>query len=265
MEQVEALLRHLRDHAGADAAMLAELIAYSGARPQDALAVPHRHVGRSTIVYGDKNVDGEVVAGLEDRPEKIRSVGLLRNLRADLLAHRMAAGNPAGAALIVARADGRPWREHDYRNWYRRHFRPAAVAAGIPHAVPYDLRHTYASLRLAEQRLSLQELAEEMGHGLQVLAETYAARHRRPARRGPGRPRRADRRRPAAPQERPNRGRNRRPRGSFRPRRRRERSASGPAGAPKTPQERVRPDQTPKPTGGLEPPTPSLRVMCSTS
>jgi len=82
----------------------------------------------------------------------------------------MAAGNPAGAALIVARTDGEPWREHDYRNWYRRHFRPA----GIPHAVPYDLPHTYASLRLAEQRLSLQELAEEMGQGVQVLADTYA-------------------------------------------------------------------------------------------
>ena len=85
--QVEALLR---DHAGADAAMLAELIADSGARPQDALAVPHRHVGRSTIVYADKNVDGAVVPGSKTGLEKIRSVGLLRNLRA----RRTAAGNP---------------------------------------------------------------------------------------------------------------------------------------------------------------------------
>lgn len=140
----------------------------------DALAVPYRHVGRSTIVYADKNVDGQVVAGSKTGADKIRSVALLRHLRADLLAQRLAVGNPSAGALIVARPDGAPWREHDYRNWYRRAFRPAAVAAGVPHAVPYDLRHTYASLRLAEQRLSLQEIAEEMGHSVQVLAETYA-------------------------------------------------------------------------------------------
>jgi hypothetical protein len=35
-------------------------------------------------------------------------------------------------------------------------------------------RHTYASLRIAEQRLSLQEIAEELGHSLEVLAEDYA-------------------------------------------------------------------------------------------
>ena len=110
------------------------------------------------------------VEGSKTGLEKIRSVGLLRNL----LAHRTAAGNPAGAALIVARPHGEAVARARLRNWSRRHFRPAAVAAGIPHAVPYDLRHTYASLRLAEQRLSLQELAEEMGHGVQVLAETYA-------------------------------------------------------------------------------------------
>jgi integrase len=265
VEQVEALLGHLRDDAGADAAMLAELIAYSGARPQDALAVPHRHVGRSTIVYADKNVDGDVVPGSKTGLEKIRSVRLLRNLRADLLAHRMAAGNPAGAALIVARADGGPWREHDYRNWYRRHFRPAAVAAGVPHAVPYDLRHTCASLRLAEQRLSLQELAEEMGHGVQVLAETYAhviadlrgvgpidpdalidAVRRRP-KNAPTTDVAADHAAPSDPED----------------------AESSRRAVQRAPQKRSKnasdPTKPPKPTGGLEPPTPSLRVMCSTS
>ena len=33
---------------------------------------------------------------------------------------------------------------------------------------------TTAGLRLAEQRLSLQEIAEEMGHTVEVLARTYA-------------------------------------------------------------------------------------------
>jgi integrase len=53
-------------------------------------------------------------------------------------------------------------------------FAAAATAIGRPDATPYFLRHTYASLRLAEQRLSLQEIAEEMGHTVEVLARTYA-------------------------------------------------------------------------------------------
>jgi integrase len=44
-------------------------------------------------------------------------------------------------------------------------FERARVAAGLPDDVtPYYLRHTYATLRIAEQRLSLQEIAEELGH-----------------------------------------------------------------------------------------------------
>jgi integrase len=38
----------------------------------------------------------------------------------------------------------------------------------------YDLRHTYASLRLAEQRLSLREIADQLGNSLATLASTYA-------------------------------------------------------------------------------------------
>ena len=53
-------------------------------------------------------------------------------------------------------------------------FNAAATSIGRPQATPYFLRHTYASLRLAEQRLSLQEIAEEMGHTVEVLARTHA-------------------------------------------------------------------------------------------
>ena len=40
-------------------------------------------------------------------------------------------------------------------------------------AVPYDLRHTFASLMFHEQRNPL-EIAEMMGHSPQVLFSTYA-------------------------------------------------------------------------------------------
>jgi integrase len=75
---------------------------------------------------------------------------------------------------------------HDSKNWQRnagkteRSSRPASIfaatatAIGRSDATPYFLRHTYASLRLAERRLSLQEIAEEMGHTVEVLARTYA-------------------------------------------------------------------------------------------
>lgn len=48
---------------------------------------------------------------------------------------------------------------------------PAAGRLGI--ARPYDLRHSYASLRFAE-RANPAEIAEEMGHSLEVLFSTYA-------------------------------------------------------------------------------------------
>ena len=138
------------------------------------------------IVYAEKNVDGHIVPGSKTGEDRARSVTLLAPLRRDLLAFRLAAGNPPDDALVLPQADGRPWRLHDYKNWQRPAvktersrraasiFAAAATAIGRPDATPYFLRHTYASLRLAEQRLSLQEIAEEMGHTVEVLARTYA-------------------------------------------------------------------------------------------
>jgi hypothetical protein len=204
VEEVEALIGALRDSASRSSEwMLAELIAYSGARPQDALALSYGRIGTQRIVYAEKNIDGRIVGGSKTGQDRARSVTLLASLRKDLLAFRLAAGNPSDDALVLPRAVGKPWRLHDYKNWQRnavkaeRSSRPASIfaaaatAIGRSDATPYFLRHTYASLRLAEQRLSLQEIAEEMGHTVEVLARTYAHVIAEYRGQGPSRPRSA--------------------------------------------------------------------------
>lgn len=54
-----------------------------------------------------------------------------------------------------------------------RRYKRAAAAVGLGGARPYDLRHSLASLLLAEQ-MNPAEIANEMGHTLQTLFGTYA-------------------------------------------------------------------------------------------
>jgi integrase len=52
---------------------------------------------------------------------------------------------------------------------------PAAKRAGLPEdLVPYDLRHTFASLLIWEGKLSIVEIAAQMGHSPRMLLSTYA-------------------------------------------------------------------------------------------
>jgi hypothetical protein len=51
-------------------------------------------------------------------------------------------------------------------------FTPAAKAVGIEKPRPYDLRHSFASLLFAEGT-NPAEIAEQMGHSLQTLLNTY--------------------------------------------------------------------------------------------
>lgn len=168
VRQIEALLDAFPDPTDR---MLAELIAYTGARPQDALAVAWARMGRTHVVYADKNVNGAIVQGAKTGEDKSRSVELLRNVRLDLGALRVELGGAEDDAAIIG---PEPWKRSRYQNWRRRQFAKAAAAAGMTGATPYHLRHTYASLRIAEGRLSLKEIADEMGHSLQVLSDTYS-------------------------------------------------------------------------------------------
>jgi integrase len=170
--QIEQMRAYLLEQQRLVDAVLISVLAYLGPRPEDALAFEYRHIGQRTVLFEQKNVNGVIVPGAKTG-ETSRNVELLTHVKADLAELRMANG-PTGNRLVFLRPDGTPWREHDYRNWRKRHFKPAAGHVGLPNARPYDLRHTWASLRLAEQRLSLREIADQMGNSLTTLASTYS-------------------------------------------------------------------------------------------
>src|SRR5437763_16139788 len=58
--------------------------------------------------------------------------------------------------------------------WRADRWAPACRGAGLdPVPRPYDLRHSFASLLLAEGKLPLY-VARQLGHSLAVLISTYA-------------------------------------------------------------------------------------------
>jgi integrase len=93
-----------------------------------------------------------------------RSVRLPAALAADLADWRKVSGNQSDKALIFPRADGGAWTDTDFRNWRKRKFQPAALAAGAEIDRPYDLRHSAASLWLHEG-INPVQVAQWMGIG----------------------------------------------------------------------------------------------------
>lgn len=65
-----------------------------------------------------------------------------------------------------------PWSKDRWDAWRRRQFNAARDAAGLGDVRPYDLRHTFASLLLAEQR-TIHYVAEQLGHGAEQTLRTY--------------------------------------------------------------------------------------------
>lgn len=86
---------------------------------------------------------------------------------------REGASRAADAELIFPRTDGAVFRDTDYRNWRKRHFTPAALAAGVGEATPYALRHSFASL-LVQAGWNPLEIAVEMGNSPEVVQRDYS-------------------------------------------------------------------------------------------
>ncbi|TMK41131.1 MAG: hypothetical protein E6G56_04470 [Actinobacteria bacterium] len=155
-ERVEAM----RAAVGRRDATILSVLAYAGLRPQELRTLRWRHVRDSTLL---------VYAG---KTGKQRTVRLMSALSADLREWRMALGRPTDDALVFPDGNGGEWSINAFNKWRARVFAKALTAAGIDHARPYDLRHSFASLLLHEGRSPIY-VARQLGHGAALTMGTY--------------------------------------------------------------------------------------------
>ncbi len=169
---IEVMRARLLDDGKLRDATLLALLAYAGLRPQEALALEWRHVRERTLLVERALSDGQLKA-LKNRRQP-RTVELLTPLREDLAAWRAAQSEPPATAPVFPSHSGTFWRASDWRNWRKRSYKPVAEAVGINGARPYDLRHAFASLLIYEGRLSVVDIAAQLGHNPTVCLDTYA-------------------------------------------------------------------------------------------
>ena len=158
----------LEDKRYGDAALVC-LLAYAGPRPQEALALEWRHVRERTVLWEQKNVDGEILAG-QKTGRRPRTTPLWAPLRDDLRAWQVRSGLRTG--LVFPNNRGGPFTDTHWGNWSERIWKPLRERLEV-NEPPYGLRHSYTSLRIREGA-SIPELAEELGHSPLMTLTTYA-------------------------------------------------------------------------------------------
>jgi integrase len=162
------LLADGSEHPHRDAALIS-VLAYSGLRPGEALGLRWGDVREKTLLIERSISLGEET---DTKTRQHRTVRLLTPLAQDLREWRMAAGRPVDRALIFPSHTGMPWARDAYQSWRRRAFARAVKAAGLEHARPYDLRHSFASLLLHEGR-SVIYVARQLGHDATLTLDRY--------------------------------------------------------------------------------------------
>jgi integrase len=167
VEAIRGILLRERRHRDAT---LVSVLAYSGVRPGEALALTWGDVRDQTLLIEKALSLGETQ---ETKTRRHRTVTLLAPLAADLRRFRLASGRPDDRELVFPRVRvGGPWNENAYRSWRRKVFSEAVTTAKLPAIRPYDLRHSFASLLIAEGR-SIVDVAAQLGHAPTMSLDTY--------------------------------------------------------------------------------------------
>ena len=103
------------------------------------------------------------------KTDKIRRVSLPIPVARQLTAH-VAHFPPGADGYVFTSALGRPVNR---RNFYRRHFKPAVLAAGLPERTRiHDMRHTCAALLISSGE-TLSVVADHLGHSTERTTERY--------------------------------------------------------------------------------------------
>jgi integrase len=163
------VVERMRDASNPRDAMLISVLAYSGLRPGEALALQWRDIREQTIL-----VERALSLGKEKdtKTSAHRTVRLLAPLATDLRGWRLRSGRPPDDDLVFPSKKGEPWTLAAYQSWRGRAFRRARNAAGVEEGRPYDLRHSFASLLLHEGR-SVIYVARQLGHDARLTLSTY--------------------------------------------------------------------------------------------
>src|SRR5918999_1013449 len=168
--QVEQLRQHLLGDGRLRCATLVSVLAYSGLRPGEALALTWGGVGERTIAVTGASSMGRL-KGTKTGAE--RTVRLLSPLAQDLARWRLASGRPAPERIVFPgdSPDG-TLTEGQWNRWTQGTFRAAKLAARLPKARAYDLRHSFVSLLIHEGQ-SILEVARQAGHSPQTCLRDY--------------------------------------------------------------------------------------------
>jgi integrase len=167
---IEAIRAHLLAHGRQLDATLVAVLAYAGLRPGEALGLRWHDIGERTLLVERSVAFGQLKS---TKTGKARTVRLLAPLAETLATWHAVTARPAPTDLIFPAPDGSPWNADRARNWRTRAFADAAKAAGVPNARPYDLRHSFISLLIA-QGASVVEVARQAGHAPTITLDTYA-------------------------------------------------------------------------------------------
>lgn len=169
-DTVERIRSHLLRSGDLQSATMVSVLAYTGMRPGEMLALKLGPIGKETALIEQAVARGKLK--LQKTGRVFRTVDLLEPLAEDLAVY--AEHLPAGQRFFFGHPGNGVWKLDDYNNWRGRRFHAATKALDLGTPRPYDLRHSFASLRIREKGVSIVDLASQLGHAPAETLQTYA-------------------------------------------------------------------------------------------
>jgi integrase len=173
-EQVTALsptvVERLRTLLAARDRAIVSVLAYAGLRPSELRALRWGDIGTNTILVQRAASPSGKIKATKTRLG-VRNVRLLPALADDLAEWRALTGGH-GRELVFPSTGGQPMTKDAWGSWRARAWTPAQALVVDHGPTPYDLRHSFASLLLAEGR-SVHYVAGQLGHDPVLTLSRY--------------------------------------------------------------------------------------------